>query len=254
MKDGRQDCRLGLADCYGVIDDEVNALPPLLLGSVFEPDGAVMSGVVPVSELVPAEAVLVVGVLPAVVPVVVAPVTEAAPGDVPVIVLADVVPLLLFAAVPPAPVVPVATSGTVPELSLLPPQPNRPAVAARHASQPRRSEWVIAFSKLMLLGAPQCIDVEGNAHQVLSDIKPAWGDAHDAGHRLPRLHAEATVCYCLRAMKPPIAVWPVAALDSVKVPAISTGPLPPAPPLITGPKKRPPNPPLSVPLSTAPVR
>lgn len=181
MKDGRQDCRLGLADCYGVIDDEVNALP---LGSVFEPDGAVMSGVVPVSELVPAEAVLVVGVLPAVVPVVAAPVTEAAPGDVPVIVLADVVPLLLFAAVPPAPVMPlvvcvagtapVATSGTVPELSLLPPQPNRPAVAARHASQPRRSEWVIAFSKLMLLGAPQCIDVEGNAHQILSDIKPAW--------------------------------------------------------------------------------
>lgn len=191
-----------------MIDDEVDALP-LLPGSMPEPDGAaptttgaVMIGVVPVSERVPAELVLVTGVLPAVVvmpvngpvPVVVAPVTEVAPGDVPVTengVLADVVPVLavkpvlLFAAVPAAPAVPVvvcvagtvpvaASGGAVPELSLLPPQPNRPAVAVKHASQPRRSEWVIAFSKLMLLGAPQRIRVEENAHPILSDIKPGW--------------------------------------------------------------------------------
>jgi len=159
---------------YGVIDDEVSVLPPLLLGSVVAPlgaelttTGAVMIGVVPVMGAAPAEVVLVTGVLPAVVvmpvngpvSVVVAPVTEVAPGDVPVtlkgvapvvllvpvVPVVPVLPVLVVLVVKPVvlvaavPVAPVATSGVaalpvVAEPSLLPPQPNRADAAARHAT------------------------------------------------------------------------------------------------------------------------
>lgn len=46
-----------------------------------------------------------------------------------------------------------------------------------------------------------------------------------------------TICvYCLRATKPPMSASPVAGADSENVAPASAGPLPPAPPVIDGPK------------------